>query len=78
MAKNKTKEKSPDLIIDEKEYFTADMADDQKVLLAHIRDLDRKVESTKFNLQQLQIGQAAFVNALRKSLSEDKDKDEAN
>jgi hypothetical protein len=44
------------------------MTDEQIGLLNHINDLDRKIGSSQFNLQQLSFGKEAFVNALATSL----------
>ena len=37
-------------------------------MINHIGDLDRKINSTEFNLDQLNMGKTAFVNALTDSL----------
>lgn len=66
--KEKEQEKKPVVVLDEKEYEVESMADDQKVMLAHIQDLQRKIDSATFNLQQLQYGRQAFVNALKQAL----------
>jgi hypothetical protein len=51
--------------------FTEDqLTDDQKIMINHIADLDRKISSAKFNLDQLQVGREAFVNMLTKSLTD--------
>ena len=42
----------------------------QKVMINHISDLDRKMGSAQFNLDQLQVGKEAFVNMLTRSLEE--------
>jgi hypothetical protein len=34
-------------------------------------DLDRKIGSTKFNLDQLNVGRGAFMNALKETLKAD-------
>jgi hypothetical protein len=65
MAEN-TKKTS--ITIDEVEYFFEDMTDEQKTLVNHVADLDRKIASSKFNLDQLSIGRDAFVNLLKKAL----------
>jgi len=39
-------------------------------MINHIADLDRKIGSTRFNLDQLQVGRDAFVNMLTASLKE--------
>ena len=66
MSKRK-KDKTIITVID-KEVVYEDLTDEQKVLLNHINDLNRKIETSKFNLEQLTFGQNAFVNTLSKSL----------
>ena len=70
MGKN---EKTP-ININEKEYFVEDLTDEQKVLFNHIADLDRKLSSARFNLDQLTVGREAFVNMLTKSLDTPEEK----
>jgi hypothetical protein len=66
-------EKKPNVItINDKEYTEDQLTDQQKVMINHITDLDRKIGSTQFNLSQLQVGREAFVNMLNKSLEEEK------
>ena len=67
MAK-KQKEKTP-VTINNEEFFVEDMDDEQKALLNHIADLDRKIGTSQFNLEQLTFGKHAFVNALSQSLN---------
>ena len=64
----KQKEKTPVTINDE-EFFIEDMNDEQKTLLNHIADLDRKIATSQFNLEQLTFGKNAFVNSLSHSLN---------
>ncbi len=61
------KEKTP-IIIDEQEYFYEELTDEQKAYVNHIADLDRKISSSQFNLEQLQFGKQAFVTALKEIL----------
>lgn len=62
-------EKKPNVItIDDIEYTEDQLTDEQKVLINHIGDLDRKIRSTQFNLDQLTVGKDAFVNMLKDSL----------
>jgi hypothetical protein len=57
------------ITIDDVEYFVEDqLTDQQKVMINHIGDLDRKIRSTQFNLDQLNVGRAAFMNMLKASL----------
>jgi hypothetical protein len=67
MAEKKTQP----IIIDDVEYNFEDMTDEQKVLVNHVADLDRKVASTQFNLDQLNVGKQAFVKLLKESLVSD-------
>ena len=39
-------------------------------MINHITDLDRKISSTQFNLDQLQVGKGAFMELLNRSLEE--------
>ena len=66
MAKTE-KEKSV-LKIDDKEYDIETMTDEQKAMVNHIADLDRKISGSEFNLVQLRFGRQAFVDGLRASL----------
>ena len=59
------------ITINDKEYTEEQLTDDQKVLINHITDLDRKIGSTQFNLDQLQVGRKAFMSLLEASLEEE-------
>jgi len=60
----------PQLIIDGVEYDIESLTDQQKILLDHVADLERKVASAKFNVDQLQVGRDAFLNMLKLALAE--------
>ena len=68
MAKKENKQAM--LNVDGKEYVIDDMNDEQKIMVSHIADLTRKMETMNFNMQQLEFGKQAFVNALKKTLEE--------
>jgi hypothetical protein len=61
-------EKNPTITVNDKEYEIDNMTDQQKVMINHITDLDRKLSTTQFNLDQLGIGREAFVKMLATSL----------
>jgi hypothetical protein len=63
--------KTTPVTIDGKEYVFEDMSQEQQTLTNHVADLDRKINSTQFNLDQLRIGQQAFVNLLKESLNKE-------
>jgi hypothetical protein len=66
MAKKENKQAM--LNLDGNEYVIDDMNDEQKVMVSHVADLTRKMETMNFNMQQLEFGKQAFVNALKKTL----------
>ena len=66
-----TEKKTQVITIDEVEYNVEDFTDEQKVLINHVMDLDRKIGSTKFNLDQLNLGRGAFMNAIQETLQPD-------
>lgn len=55
--------------IDGVEYKIDDMTQEQRVLLDHVVDLERKMASVDFQRQQLQVGREAFFNMLKQSLA---------
>jgi hypothetical protein len=61
------KEKTP-ITLDDVEYFYEDMNPQQQGIVNHIEDLNRKISSMAFNLDQLNVGKAAFVKMLKESL----------
>ena len=63
------KDKKTPVVIDDVTYEFEDMADDQKQMVNHLIDLDRKISSAQFNLDQLQVGKQAFLNMLKESLA---------
>jgi len=64
MGKN---EKTP-IIIDDVEYQYEDMTEEQQLYVNHISDLDRKLSSARFNVDQLEVGKSAFIKMLTDSL----------
>ncbi len=67
MAK-KQKEKPQTVTIDDTEYKVDDLSQEQIAMVNHVADLDRKISSSKFNLDQLNVGRGAFMNMLTGSL----------
>jgi len=60
--------KTTPITINDVEYVLEDMTEEQQMLVNHCQDLDRKIGSTKFNLDQLSVGKDAFVNILVQKL----------
>jgi len=67
MAK-KQKEKPQTVTIDDTEYKVDDLSQEQIAMVNHVADLDRKISSSQFNLDQLNVGRGAFMNLLTGSL----------
>jgi hypothetical protein len=65
------------ITINDKEYTEDQLTDQQKVLINHIGDLERKISSTQFNLDQLTVGRDAFMSLLNQSLQQPNDEEAA-
>ncbi len=72
MAEKQTKT----VTINGTDYTEDQLTDQQKVMINHIGDLDRKMGSAQFNLDQLQVGKQAFMDMLTKSLEESEEAQE--
>ena len=68
--------KTTPVVIDNVEYALEDMTVEQQTLLNHVADLDRKIKSTQFNLDQLNVGRNAFMNALKAALTAEPETEE--
>ena len=66
-----SEKKTQTIVIDDKEYTEDQLTDQQKVMINHVGDLDRKIRSAQFNLDQLQVGRDAFMNMLKTSLADE-------
>jgi hypothetical protein len=61
--------KKTPITINDVEYQFEDMTQEQQTLINHVADLDRKLGSARFNLDQLQVGRDAFMTMLTTSLA---------
>lgn len=63
------KDKEPQIVkIDDVEYDANNFTEQQTLLFNHCIDLDRKIASTNFQLQQLNVGKDAFIKMLKEAL----------
>jgi hypothetical protein len=69
MGKN---EKTP-ITINEVKYQYEDLTQEQQALFNHCIDLDRKIGSAQFNLDQLNVGKQAFIKLLEDALAKPKE-----
>ena len=66
MAEKKTNT----ITINSVDYTEDQLNDTQKVMVNHVADLDRKIGSANFNIDQLKMGRMAFMQSLTASLED--------
>jgi len=64
MAKNENKT----ITVNDVEHDIEDLTAQQVTMVNHIADLDKKLGSLSFNMDQLNVGREAFVSMLAQSL----------
>lgn len=62
-------DKKTPVTINDVEYQYEDLTVEQQTLFNHCVDLDRKIGSAQFNLDQLNVGKQAFIKLLEESLA---------
>lgn len=73
MAKNENKT----ITVNDVEHNVEDLTEQQVAMVNHIADLDKKLGSLRFNMDQLNVGREAFFNMLTASLAEAENAEEA-
>ena len=68
-----TEKQTQVITINDKDYTEDQLNDQQKAMINHIADLDRKIRSAQFNLDQLTVGRDAFMQMLSASLQKEND-----
>ena len=63
------KDKKTPIVINDVEYLFEDMTQEQQLIVNHVADLDRKIASSQFNLDQLSVGKQAFMKMLEDALA---------
>jgi len=63
--------KTTPIVINDIEYVYEEMTERQQVIVNHIADLERKIKSTQFNLDQLSVGKDAFVTMIAQDLADE-------
>ena len=66
MAEKQTKTIS----INGTDYTEDQLTDQQKVMINHVADLERKIKSAQFNIDQLSVGKDAFIQRLKTALED--------
>ena len=65
--------KKTTITVDDVDYVYEDMTPQQQAMVNHISDLERKIGTSQFNLDQLNVGKSAFVNLLKEALTAPKE-----
>lgn len=59
------------VVIDNVEYILEQLSPEQQLLANHLVDLDRKLSSARFNVDQMVVGRNAFAQLFERSLASD-------
>jgi|TARA_B110000046_G_scaffold174770_1_gene198840 hypothetical protein len=70
MSKKQKENSAQKITINDTEYLVSDLTEQQIVMVNHLQDLDRKLASSQFNLDQLNVGRNSFMAMLTDSLAE--------
>ena len=73
--KEKEMPKEQEIILFDKPYKESELSDEQKTMINHVADLDRKITTSEFNIQQLRFGRQAFMDALKASVEKDEEEE---
>ena len=70
MSKKQKENSAQKITINDTEYLVSDLTEQQIVMVNHLQDLDRKLSSSQFNIDQLNVGRNSFMAMLTDSLAE--------
>lgn len=60
--------KATPITIDDVEYTLEDMTTEQQMYVRHLSDLERKIASAQFSVDQMKVGKDSFIKLLKQSL----------
>ena len=72
----KTQKEQQTVVINDVEYKPEDLNEEQIMLVNHVADLDRKIQGSMFNLDQLNGGREFFMKKLEEALENQDDEAE--
>ena len=74
MAKTKDKQPSQPLLkLDDKDYFKEDLSDKEIRMVAHLENVESKLQSNGFINEQLSVTKDALIEMLRKSINKEEE-----
>ena len=65
---SKKQKQTQTITIDGVEHKVSDLTEQQVLLVNHVSDLDRKIQSSQFNIDQLNVGRNAFMGLLTEAM----------
>jgi len=65
---SKKQKQTQTITIDDVEHKVEDLTQEQVALVNHVQDLDRKISSSQFNIDQLNVGRNAFMGMLSEAM----------
>ena len=71
----KTEEKKPLLTLDDKEYFQEDLSNEEIKMVAHLENVENKLQSNMFVQDQLLVTKEAFITMLRDSINKEEEEE---
>ena len=71
MSKKQKENSEQKVTINDVDYNVSDLSEAQVAMVNHVADLDRKISSSQFNIDQLNVGRGAFMNMLTESLRDE-------
>lgn len=72
------KDEKKTITVNGKEYDLNSFTKEEVTMYNHIQDLNRKLDSALFNVDQLRVGQDAFIRMLAASLEAPQEVEEAS
>jgi cytochrome b involved in lipid metabolism len=72
------KDENKTITINDKEYDMSTFSQEEVAMYNHIKDLRRKLDNALFNVDQLRVGQDAFIRMLVNSLETPQEVKEAS
>lgn len=72
----KTEEKKPLLTMEGKEYFREDLSNEEIKMVAHLENVENKMQSNIFVGDQLLITKNAIINMLKESINKEEEQED--
>jgi hypothetical protein len=67
------KDEKKTITVNDVTHNVEDLTEQQVAMVNHIQDLDRKLATARFNVDQLAVGREAFVDMLAKALESEEE-----